>query len=237
MPDLARRTVLALFTAGVATSASPVFADHPGEDLDAVMFDKEKYFEIVDEPQAPGFALQDADGDLVNLSDFAEKVVVLNFVYANCPDVCPLHAEKIASIQEKIAVTPMKDMVQFVSITTDPKSDTPEVLSEYPEIHGLDAANWMFLTRHADQPEDATRTLAKRYGLEFTLSGDSDMQIHGAVTHVIDRGGRFAAKFHGLDFKDVNLVLYVNGLINNAQHRERGRKDRSWLDSVRALFK
>jgi protein SCO1 len=32
---------------------------------------------------------------------------------------------------------------------------------------------------------------------------------------VIDRGGRFAAKFHGLRFDPLNLVMYVNGLTNS----------------------
>src|SRR3546814_10249326 len=30
------------------------------------------------------------------------------------------------------------------------------------------------------------------------------------------RGGRWAANFHGLRFNSVNMVLYINGLINNA---------------------
>jgi protein SCO1/2 len=33
--------------------------------------------------------------------------------------------------------------------------------------------------------------------------------MHAMVTHVIDRGGRFAAKFHGLRFDPTNLVLNV----------------------------
>jgi protein SCO1/2 len=32
---------------------------------------------------------------------------------------------------------------------------------------------------------------------------------------VIDRGGRWAANFHGLEFDPLNLVLYVNGLSND----------------------
>ena len=44
---------------------------------------------------------------------------------------------------------------------------------------------------------------------------DDGQQIHSVVTHVIDRDGRFAAKFHELKFGRVNMVLYINGLINN----------------------
>lgn len=230
MTNLSRRTALMGLSAIVAT---PTLANHPGEDLDARMMEKEKFFQIIDEPQAPPFHLQDAGGKIVRLSDFEDKITVMHFVYANCPDICPLHAEKMAAIQSSINSTPMKDMVQFISITTDPKNDIPDVLRDYAEWHGLDPINWMFLTKRTEQDEDATRKLAKDYGLEFTMTKDSGTMVHGAVIHVIDRGGRFAGKFHGMRFQNVNLVLYINGLLNNAQHR---RADVNWWDKVKGVF-
>lgn len=228
--SLTRRAALATL---VATISSPTFADHPGENLDARMFEMEPYFQAIDAAQAPSFELQDAEGKPVHLSDFSDKVVILHFIYANCPDICPLHAEKIAAVQASINDGPMKDLVQFISITTDPVNDTPDVLLEYAERHGLDPRNWVMLTKRPDQGDDATRLLARDYGLEFTMTADSDMMMHGAVAHVVDIGGRFAAKFHGMDFKNVNLILYVSELINNAQRR---RRDPSWWDRVKGVF-
>ena len=79
-------------------------------------------------------------------ADFHGKVVVLHFVYASCPDFCPLHAEKLAEVQEMVNQTLMKDLVQFVSITSDPANDTPEVMRAYGPAHGIDPVNWVFLT-------------------------------------------------------------------------------------------
>jgi protein SCO1/2 len=194
----------------------------------------EDYFQIIDAAEAPPFELQDAEGNRVRLSDFGDKVVVLNFIYASCPDVCPLHSEKIAAIQTSINDGPMKDRVQFVSVTTDPVNDTPDVLRDYAELHGLDPVNWVLLTKTADQPDDATRLLARDYGLEFTMTADSDMMVHGVVTHVIDIGGRFAGKFHGMNFKNVNLILYVSELLNNAQNR---RLETGWWDRLTGVFR
>jgi len=206
--------------------SAPALAHHPGADLDAAMGDKEKYFQVIDEP-APGFDLVDAEGTSFRLSDFADKIVVLNFIYADCPDVCPLHSEKIADIQSRLNESPMRDMVRFVTVTTDPARDTAEVMRGYGEAHGLDPVNWTFLTRRQGQPEDVTRALARAYGMEFTETDDG-LQMHGVVTHVIDRNGRLAAKFHGLRFASVNLILYVNGLINNGEVSERPAADKSW---------
>ncbi|WP_237066136.1 SCO family protein [Loktanella sp. M215] len=229
MNTLTRRAALAALTAAAST---PALANHPGENLDARMMEMEQYFQIID-AAAPPFALQDADGKPVSLSDFDDKIVVLNFIYASCPDVCPLHSEKIAAIQASINDGPMKDRVQFITITTDPVNDTPDILRDYADLHGLDTSNWVILTKTPDQPDDATRRLAKDYGLEFTMTAEMGTMVHGAVTHVIDTGGRLAGKFHGMEFSKVNLILYVSELISNGQHRQR---ESGWWDRVSGIF-
>lgn len=206
---------LALSLPALLTLGSPAAAHHPGNRLDEVMTGKEDYFQTIDRP-APGFELVDANGRPFALSDSTDRIVVLNFIYASCPDVCPLHAEKLAEIQAMINQTPMKDRVQFISITTDPANDSSDVLKSYGPAHGLDPTNWTFLTAGPDQGEDATRKLVEAYGHKFMKTEDG-YQVHGVVTHVIDRGGRWAANFHGLKFDPLNLVLYVNGLTNNPQ--------------------
>jgi protein SCO1 len=209
-------------------------AHHPGADLDQMMGDKERFFQVIDEP-APPFELADPDGSIVRLSDFADKILVLNFVFAGCTDVCPLHSALIADVQAKINVTPMQDLVQFITVTTDPSVDTSDVLKAYGEQHGLDPRNWMFLTRRPGDPETATRDLGRLYDLVF-VPLDDGQQMHGVVTHVIDRGGRFAAKFHGLRFEPLNLVLYINGL-TNAPSRPSTPAEAGWWDSVKGLFR
>jgi len=197
----------------IITAAVPVPASaHSLKELEDQLTSREPYLQVVNRP-APEFALHDADGRQLSLGDLRGKVVVLYFIYASCPDVCPLLSEKIADIQQQINTTPMRDIVEFVAITTDPEHDTPEVLRGYGPAHGLDPANWLFLTSGVDHPT-ATRELAKAYGLEFTPMGDGTL-MHGLVTHVIDKSGNLRARFHGLKFKDISLILYVNALTND----------------------
>lgn len=206
---------------------------HSLESLEQDLLKKEKYFEIKD-AAPPEFALEYADGRTVTLADLRGKVIVLHFIYTRCPDVCPLHAEKIAEIQKMINITPMKDQVEFISITTDPENDIPSVLRSYGPLHGLDSSNWRFLTKRKDDPEDATRILAERFGHGFDKTKDG-LQIHGIVTHVIDQKGYWRGNFHGLQFSTVNLVVFVNGLINTQiPHHNEGNESiwnhiRSWF--------
>lgn len=222
------------FLVALSAAAPGAMAHDEGhEDIDAFMGSEELYFQAIDEP-APPFELVDADGNAVSLSDFADRIVVLNFLFASCTDVCPLQSQVIADIQDKINVGPMKDMVQFITVTTDPEVDTPDVLGSYGDVHGLDPANWMFLTARPTDPDDTTRELANAYNNTFTPLDDGQ-QMHGVVTHVIDRDGRLAAKFHGLRFEPVNMVLYINGLIN-APHEADEAADEGWWDSVTGLL-
>ncbi len=213
-------------------SVVPVLA-HSLEEVDQDLRAKETYFQPVDS-EAPGFTLQDAAGRTVSLASLRGKVVILNFVYTNCPDVCPLHAERIAELQTMINQTPMKAMVEFVTITTDPKRDMGPVLTEYGQAHGLDPANWVFLTAAPDQPEDSTRTIAEAYGLKFTET-EEGMQMHGVVTHVIDQDGRMRARFHGLKFEPVNLVVIVNALTNRTQ-KPHGHQEPGLWESLKGLI-
>ena len=51
---------------------------------------------------APNFLLTDQSGKQVSLAEFKGKPVVLTFLYTNCPDQCPLTAEKLhATVQDQ----------------------------------------------------------------------------------------------------------------------------------------
>lgn len=192
--------------------AAPGALGHSLKDVEGLLLRREPYVEMTDR-RAPDFRLEDADGRPVGLADHRGKVVVLWFIYAGCPDVCPLQSQAIAAIQEKVNATPMRDLVSFVAITTDPARDLPEVLKGYGPAQGLDPVNWVFLTSGREQPT-ATRELARRYGLEFTLVDDG-YQMHGIVTHLIDKSGNLRARYHGLKFNPTSFIMHLNALTND----------------------
>lgn len=194
------------------TTAPAAAAAHSLKDLEDKLLEREPWVEIMNRP-APAFTLRDAEGRTVSLTDFRGKVLVLNFIYASCPDVCPLHSDFLAAIQQDVNQTPMRDLVRFITITTDPEPDTPEAMKAYGPAHGLDSSNWEFLTSGANDPE-GTRRLAKRYGLKFTPA-KGGYQLHGVVTHLIDKSGNLRARYHGLKFNTTNIILHINALTHD----------------------
>jgi len=184
-------------------------AAHSLEGLEQDLLAKEKFVQIVDQP-APQFALRDAEGHSVQLSDLRGNVVVLWFVYQRCPDECPLHSEAMAAVQQMVNRTPMRDLVRFVTITTDPEHDAPDSFPAYGAAHGLAPANWTMLTSGPENPT-ATRDIAGQFGLKFNADAGG-YQVHGVVTHLIDKSGRLRARYHGLKFDPTHMVVHINAL-------------------------
>ncbi len=228
-----RVLVWAALALAIATMTLASSQAHSLRDVEQSLWDKEKYFQPVD-VEAPNFTLQDANGRIVRLADLSGKVVVLNFIYINCTDFCPLHSERIAQLQSMINITPMKAMVEFVTITTDPKRDHGQALADYGKAHGLDPVNWKFLTAAPSEPDDSMRRIAEAYGVKFT-EGKDGAEMHGIVTHVIDQDGRMRARFHGLDFQPVIFVIFVNALANRAHELREHTEPGSW-EKLKGLF-
>jgi len=141
----------------------------------------------------PPFFLTDRDGRGITLSDLKGKVWIVNFIYTNCPDSCPIQSAQMRNIQEDFQNE--RDL-RLVSITVDPERDTPQVLSQYAKRFSADPTRWFFLTGeketiykfardgfrlgaaelpHETRPESgATHTHSPRFVLV-----DRDAQIRG----------------------------------------------------------
>jgi len=80
------------------------------------------------------------------------KMVVISFIYTNCPDICPLTTARISQVQDALGDMVGRDIF-LVSLTVDPERDTPQRLKEFSQA--FDAGpGWLFLT---GTPEDMKR--------------------------------------------------------------------------------
>ncbi|MBN9563485.1 MAG: SCO family protein [Alphaproteobacteria bacterium] len=193
---------------------------------------QEQFFQPMDGP-APPFKLDDPSGHAIGLTDLRGKIVVLNFIYTSCPDVCPLESERIAQIQQMIKPTALQNRVRFISVTADPVRDTFDVMKAYGALHGLDPVNWTFLTSGADHP-DAAITLSQRYHNRFQKEADGSF-THGVVFHVIDAEGRWRGNFHGLDWQPANLLMFLSALVDQEHETDSPSAPSLW-QQIKHLF-
>jgi protein SCO1/2 len=97
--------------------------------------------------QVPAFSLTDQSRAPFSSSSFAGHVVLVDFIYTNCADICPLLSANLRTVQDRLKAEHLFDSrAMLVSITVDPERDSPEVLAEYGGRFGADFAGWKFLT-------------------------------------------------------------------------------------------
>ena len=88
------------------------------------------------------FSLTDHRGDPFTKKETEGKIWVANFIFTSCATECPVLSRRMREIQK---VFEFEDQVQLVSISVDPRTDSPERLSSYAE--SFDAGEkWFFLT-------------------------------------------------------------------------------------------
>ena len=73
----------------------------------------------------------------------------------------------------------------------------------------------------------AYRNLAEAYGVQFKVTKGGD-QMHGVVTNVIGQDGHLRARFHSLRFQSLNLVIFVDELIENYYKTRRHGEPGFW---------
>ena len=94
----------------------------------------------------PNVPLITQDGKTVHFYDdmLKGKIVLINFIYTECGDVCPLETAKLAQVSKLLGDRMGKDIF-FYSISVDPRHDTPAVLKAYAKkFHA--GPGWLFLT-------------------------------------------------------------------------------------------
>lgn len=96
--------------------ATPVPANHPGDDLNSLMAGKEAAFEPLDPRAAPELALVDADGRELDADDVSGQIVAVSFVPEACGTPCAAQQAQLADVLASLNDTPMRDMVDFVTV-------------------------------------------------------------------------------------------------------------------------
>jgi protein SCO1/2 len=103
---------------------------------------------------SPEYTLIDQSGQPFSSSELAGKVVVTNFVFTTCTDICPLLTGTMTQIQSGLKQAKLfGNKAVLVSISVDPENDTPAALTAYAEQFGADTSGWRFLTGDAAEIE------------------------------------------------------------------------------------
>lgn len=129
------------------------------------------------------FTLTERSGKEFHSSDMKGQVWVVSFFFGDCAGACVTLNNNIAELlKHDLADVP----VRFVSITVDPRKDTPARLREYAGNYtgaGIDPERWLFLT----DPNGDVETI-KEVSADFKLAFSKLM--HSDRMIVVDQDGK-----------------------------------------------
>ena len=147
-------------------------------------------------------------------SQFKGRILIVGYIFTNCPDICPLTTNNMRLIQERLKKEKI-DNVELVSISFDPLQDTPEVLRNFAEVRNLDLTNWQFLTGE----NKVIDSLIKKAGV-FVIPSDSTVfkdgrkiyyYVHTDRIQLFDELGRVRKNYAG---SKINIEEIINDIKN-----------------------
>lgn len=129
------------------------------------------------------FEFTERDGEGFSSDELKGQVYVASFFFASCPATCRAQNEKMQTLQRLYA----GQDVRFLSITCDPQTDTPDVLTRYAEMFNADKDQWLFLTGDLNY---TTQVGHNYFGVPVARQGHTEKFI------VVDRAGNIRGYFH-----------------------------------------
>lgn len=159
----------------------------------------------------PEFTLVDQHGRDVSLRSLRGRVVVATFIYTRCPlpDYCPRMMANMDAVRRRFDDQLGRDLV-LLTISFDPKHDTPDRLLAYAGNFRADVPGWHFLTGTDAQ----IQTVCAAFGVEYFP--DEGLITHTLQTAVIDREGRLVAIVEGKDYSAKQLVDLVEAMLERS---------------------
>lgn len=166
-------------------------------------------FPIETDFSTDSYPLITQDNKSVKFPEFVKgKLVVVGFIFTNCPDICPLTTNNMRLVQEKLNAEKIEN-VSFVSISFDPKTDTPYILKKFASLRNLDLNNWSFLTGD----KKITDQIIKKAGV-FAIPSDTSKTpsgeeivffVHTDRISLMDEEGRIRKNYFGskLDIEEI----------------------------------
>jgi len=129
----------------------------------------------------PDFTLTDQAGQKVSMADQRGKLVLLTFLYTNCPDVCPLITQNLNQALQMLGTE--RDNARVLAVSVDPEGDTPKSVDEYAKAHHL-LPEFHYLIGSRDE----LTKVWKAYDVAAVAS-DPELVDHTAYTMLVDQSG------------------------------------------------
>lgn len=132
------------------------------------------------------------EGKEIVLHDLKGKVLVVVMIYTSCQAACPRLVADMKSIEKQIP-NDVKDKIQYLLVSIDPETDTPEKMKAFAIENKMDEEKWTFL----QGDENSVREFANVLAVKYKKIDPIDFS-HSNIISVFDPRGNLVHQQEGL---------------------------------------
>jgi protein SCO1/2 len=151
--------------------------------------------------RVPDFNLTNQLGQQISWKDMKGKIVVANFFFTHCPNICPNMTRGMKLLQDVIK-SPEKvgdrdpNFVQFLSFTIDPARDSVTQLKKWNDLFQINPQEWWLLTGDRKKIYDLSINDLKMMAMDGGIT-DSNF-VHTDMFVLIDTNRYVRGYYHVL---------------------------------------
>lgn len=134
--------------------------------------------------------LKDQDGRTVDAARFAGNYILVNFIFTSCATTCPTQTAELVQLDRTLPRS-VRSRLTFLSISVDPKKDTPAKLKLYARSLDADGPRWTFATGSRADIARITRDFA------VFRPGENAAGFHTSEVRLFDPAHRMLQRYAG----------------------------------------
>ncbi len=146
------------------------------------------------------------NGEEIELKDLQGKVVVMVMIYTTCKAACPRLVADMRNIETQVPDEKKSD-VQYVFVSIDPETDTPERLKAFAKENKMEDEKWLFLRG----TEEDTREFAAVLAVNYKQISPMDFS-HSNIISVFNQNGEMVHQQEGLGVDNKETVQTIINL-------------------------
>ncbi|MRT16096.1 SCO family protein [Vitellibacter sp. q18] len=143
------------------------------------------------------------NGEEIELKDLRGKVVAMVMIYTSCKAACPRLVADMRNIEKQIPEE-KKENVQYVFVSIDPATDTPERLKAFAKENEMEDDKWLFLRG----TEADTREFAAVLAVNYKQISPMDFS-HSNIISIFDQNGEMVHQQEGLGVDNKETVQAI----------------------------
>jgi protein SCO1/2 len=164
-------------------------------------------------PEISSVRLVDENDAARTLDSWRGKVVVLDFIYTSCGDICPIKTAQLAAVQAALDPA-LRRGVQFVSVSIDPLHDDPAALKAYAARTGANLSDWSFLTGPMSNVAEFSAAF------DAVAADGGAIPSHITTIRLLDRAGHVIRLYGGEPVDEPGLTRDITALSRSATAKQ-----------------